>query len=410
MTFYERIQRSASQKLQWATFFMAYPFIVVVQNISFYFIIWFYIVTSRYYVKFFRVGSLMSIGAVLFAIGAIISTIGAGIKFDSDLFFNSVKILPNYIYWATLIIGLGNICFKIIKIIDLYRVIFWGVVASISSYHILPFIFPFIGKVSQNAFAFLLIIFSPIATSYVHQSKRNNTITIFFIFIVTLAGFLSGSRSGSILTLIGCFSVLALNSWVNMIMLFFFTTFMTVAAPEIIVNPNVKSAIRGLNERTYELIYNTDETLETDLSYLTRLALIEKGMSIFKDHPITGVGVNNFTKLNFDIQFEFEGGQLLEHKEETIAEGTSAHNSYISVLSEGGILLLMPMLFLMFYPTFYFVTKFNQIDSKDRAIFIGVIFMSIHSWFISGMLNVFGWYLLGLANSYIIYKKPSREL
>lgn len=410
MTFYERIQRSANQKLQWATFFMAYPYIIIIQNMSFYFMIWFYMIASRYYVKLFRIGSLMSIGAFLFALAAVISSIGAGMKFNADLFFNSIKILPNYIYWATIVIGIGNIGFKVSKILDIYKIIFWGVVASIFTFHLAPFIFPWMGKISPNAFAFLLIIFSPLATSYVHQTKKSNSLTILFILFVTLAGFLSGSRSASLLTLIGCFGVLALNSWVNMLILGFSITFFTIAAPEILENPGVKSTIRGLNERTYEILYNTGETLETDLSYLTRLALIEKGMSIFNDHPITGVGVNNFTKLNFDIQFEFEGGQLLEHKEDVIAEGTSAHNSYISFLSEGGILLLIPMLFLMFYPTYYFVTKFNQVDSKDRAIFIGVICMSIHSWFISGMLNVFGWYLLGIANSYIIYKKPTREL
>lgn len=410
MTFYERIQRSANQKLQWATFFMAYPYIIIIQNMSFYFMIWFYMIASRYYVKLFRIGSLMSIAAFMFALAAIISSIGAGMKFNTELFLNSITILPNYIYWSTIIIGIGNIGFKVSRIIDLYKIVFWGVISSIFTYHVVGNLIPSFGKISPNAFAFLLIIFAPMATSYVHQVKRNTSITIIFILLVTLAGFLSGSRSASLLTLIGCFSVLALNNWVNMLVLLFTMVFFTIAATEIIENKSIKSTIMGLNERTYNLIYNTDETLENDHSFLTRLALVEKGISIFKDHPITGVGVNNFTKLSFDIQFNFEGGQLLEHKEESIAEGTSAHNSYISFLSEGGLLMIIPVLFLMFYPIFYFITRFNQIESKDRAIFIGVICMSIHSWFISGMLNVFGWYLLGLANSYIIYKKPTREL
>lgn len=413
MTFYERIQRSASQKLRWAAFFMAYPFWIVIQNISFYFMIYFYTTASRYHVKLFRVGSLMSIAAVIMAIAAITSAIGAQIKLGHVFFLNTFSVLPNYIYWATLIIGIGNICCKVIKLMDLYKMIFWGVIFSVVSYHILNPIFdliPIYKNPSPNSFAFVLIIFGPIATSYLHEKKKNLLYTIIFIIALTLAGFLSGSRSGSILTLVGCFMVLSLKSWVSMIIVAFMGIFLSIATPQILENQTVKNSIRNLNERTYTLLYETDETLETDRSYLTRLALIEKSMSIFKEHPLTGVGVGNFTKVEFDIQFDFEGGQYLESKEESIAVGTSAHNSYINFLSEGGILLFIPILFLMFYPIFYFVIKFNQIEGTERPLFIAIIMMCIHSWFISGMLNVYAWFLLAIANSYIIYKRPTRQL
>jgi hypothetical protein len=59
----------------------------------------------------------------------------------------------------------------------------------------------------------------------------------------------------------------------------------------------------------------------------------------------------------------------------------------------------------MFYPLVYFVINFNLIDESDKAVFISILFMCIHAWFISAMLNAFGWFVLGLANSYIIYHK-----
>lgn len=413
MLYYERIKKSAEKKLEWATFLMAYPFWLLVQNISFFVMISFYATASRYSVKLFRVGSSMSIAAILMGIAAVISTIGAEIKLGHEYFLNTLSVLPNYIYWATLIIGIGNIAFKVTTIDRIYRAIFWGTVFTILSYHLLSPILgvlPIYRDPSPNSFAFTLIIFSPIATSYLHHKKKNLLYTVSFILLVTIAGFMSGSRSGSLLTLLGCFSVLAINSWLNMIMVSFLGLFLYVAAPQILENPGVKNTIRGLNERTYTLIYDTEETLETDRSYLTRLALIEKGMSIFKEHPITGVGIGNFTKVTFDIQFDFEGGQYLENKEDSIATGTSAHNSYINFLSEGGILLLIPILYLMFYPIVYFITRFGRINGPDQAMFIGVIVMCIHSWFISGMLNVYAWFLLALVNSYIIYKRPTHNL
>jgi O-antigen ligase len=413
MFYYERIKKSAEKKLELAAFLMAYPFWIIVQNISFFVMISFYMTASKYSVKLFRVGSSMSIAAALMAIAVIVSVVGAQIKLGHDFFINTLEVLPNYIYWSTLVIGIGNIAFKVTNIERLYKAIFWGTIFTIFSYHLLsPLLgfLPIYRNPSQNSFAFTLIIFGPIATSYLHNFKKNTLLTVSFIVLATIAGFLSGSRSGSLLTLLGCFSVLAINSWINMTIVSFMGIFLFFAAPQILENPSVKNTIRGLNERTYTLLYETEETLETDRSYLTRLALIEKGMSIFKEHPITGVGVGNFTKVTFDIQFDFEGGQYLESKEETIAKGTSAHNSYINFLSEGGLLLLLPIIYLMFYPIFYFITRFNRIKGEEQAMFIGVIVMCIHSWFISGMLNVYAWFLLAIVNSYIIYKRPTRIL
>ncbi len=413
MDYYEKIKISAGKKLQWVTFLMAYPFWAIVQNISFFVMISFYISASRYSVKLFRIGSLMSIGAVFLALASIISTISAQMKFGNEYLMNSLTVLPNYIYWATMIIGIGNIAFKVTTINKIFKTIFWGTLLSIISYNFLsPIlnIIPFYRNLSPNGFAFVLIIFSPIATSYLHTKKKNLLYTLTFILIVTLAGFLSGSRSGSLLTLFGCFTVLAINNWMNMFLVLFTTIFLYIAAPQILESPSVRNSIKSLNPRTYALLYQTEETLETDRSYLTRLAMIEKGMTIFKEHPITGVGLNNFTKLTFDIQFDFEGGQYLESKEDLLGSSISAHNSYISFLSEGGILLFLPMLFLMFYPLIYFVAKFNQINGMPQALFIAVFVMCIHSWFISSMLNVYAWFLLAIVNSYIIYKRPTREL
>jgi O-antigen ligase len=135
--------------------------------------------------------------------------------------------------------------------------------------------------------------------------------------------------------------------------------------------------------------------------------MIEKGVGIFNEHPITGVGVGNFTKVDFDIQFDFEGGHFIESKEDFLTTGTSAHNSYISLLAEGGLLLLIPVLLLIFIPITFFIFQFNQIHNLARALFISVLLMSVHSWFISGMINVYAWFLIGITNSYMIYRNET---
>ena len=129
--------------------------------------------------------------------------------------------------------------------------------------------------------------------------------------------------------------------------------------------------------------------------------MIEKGLNIFEDHPISGIGIGNFMTTEYEIDFKFEGSEFIEAREDALMH-TNAHNSYISFLSEGGILLIIPMLILMFTPTVFFVFNYFSIPNEHKGLFVGIIFMCIHSWFIAGMVNVMGWFLLGIANAYIL--------
>jgi hypothetical protein len=408
----EKALKITRKNLLRSSFFISYPFWIFIQNISFYFTLLYMFSLRRVDgVRLFRVNSFLSFNAIILVLGAAASTVGAGINQGKDFFMNSIIILPNYLYWGVLIIILGNTALKISGLLAIYKVFFWGLISSIITYYFLsPLLsgIPIFRSVTPNNFSFILILFSPVATAYLHYTYRNTFFTSILIIIITLAGFLSGSRSGSILALTGAFVTLSLNSWLRMILTIFTGIFILIAAPQVIESPSVKASIKNLNERTYDLIYSTDETLTTDRSYLTRLAMIEKGLNIFEEHPIEGVGVNNFTKVAGEIDFNFEGAEYIEGKEEILSEGISAHNSYISFLAEGGLLLFIPMILMILFPLFYFIFNFNNIIGYEKAIFISILFMAIHSWFISGLLNVFAWFVLGIANSYIIHKKQHK--
>jgi O-antigen ligase len=408
LDYYNLIKEKAEKKLKWVSFFMAYPNWVILQNISFFFLLSFYQSTSKYYIKAFKIASPISLAAYLLILGALISAVNCGFIFDFEYFVNSIKVLPNYTYWGLIVITVGNLAVPIMKLAAFYKQFFYGIIlATLSYYPLSPLLkmIPIFNDSSPNHYAFLLILFGPMATSYVQKKWKNGVYTFLFIIGITLAGFLSGSRSGSLLTLAGCSLVVAINSWVRILIVAFLSLFVSIAAPQILDSPEVKQAIFELNERTYSLIYETENTLNTDQSYLTRLAMIEKGLNIFEDHPISGVGLGNFGKVTYNIDFEFDGAELLEQKYETLETGISAHNSYISFLAEGGLLVFIPMLIIMFYPILYFILNFNFIKEEEKALFVSIIFMCIHAWFISAMLNAFGWFVIGIANSYIIYHK-----
>lgn len=396
--------KKTSNALSRTIFFMAFPVFTIFQNISFYFLILFAFAINPLPISKLKIRSLMGVVSIFLILAAIISAICAGIFIGQKNLYIAINVLPNYTYWGALIIFLGNVFFKFTNYENFGKWIFWGVVANVTGrYFFLPIlsVIPFHNAGSPNSFAFQLIIFAPIASSYLQNKYKNYFITFLFIGLISLAGILSGSRSASILVFVGSSIAVLLGSLTQIAVLSFLGILASFAIPAIVDSPAVKATILDLNPRTYELLYETENTLQTDRSYLTRLAMIEKGMNIFKEHPITGIGIGNFMSAEYPIDFKFEGAEFIEYQEEHLMH-TNAHNSYISFLSEGGILLLIPMVILIFTPTVFFITHYISIPNVHKGLFIGIIFMSIHSWFIAGMVNVMGWFLLGVANAYII--------
>ncbi len=398
------IIQTLSKPLLFATFFMAFPVFTIVQNISFFFLAYFFYKINAVTPQLLKVKTLMGVTAVFMIIAAFISTINAGLFFEIDNFKNAVKVLPNYTYWGVLIIFLGNVFFRFLSYEQLGKMVFLGLCANILGRFILNPILnllPFYSPGSQNSFAFQLIIFAPIATSYMHKKYSNYFYTFAFIGVISLAGVLSGSRSASILVLVGATASVLLGNFIQISITAFLAIFASFVIPALIESPQVKTAIQQLNPRTYELLYETENTLQTDRSYLTRLAMIEKGLNIFEDHPISGIGIGNFMATEYGSDFKFEGAEFIEYREDELMR-TNAHNSYISFLSEGGILLIIPMLLLMFAPTVFLIFNYFSIPNEHKGLFVGIIFMCIHSWFIAGMVNVMGWFLLSIANAYML--------
>lgn len=349
----------------------------------------------------------MDYGAVGLIIGSIISTISTGIYYGHDTFLTSISVLPNYIYWGILVIFTGNVLFKFITFDQVSKYIFLGVLANVvGRFFLSPILnlIPFYSPGSQNSFAFQMIIFTPIASAWIQNRYKNYFISFGFIILVSLAGILSGSRSGSLLVFFGSSLTVLLGNFIHLLIVGFLGLLSSFLIPTFLESSAVKSAINQLNPRTYELLYETESTLETDRSYLTRLAMIEKGINIFEANPITGIGIGNFMQVTYEIDFDFEGAELIENKIDDLMH-LNSHNSYISFLSEGGLLLITPMLLLMFYPLVFFTINYFKIRLEHKGLFIGIFCMCLHSWFIAGMVNVHGWFIISIANAFILNSK-----
>lgn len=387
----------------WYAFFMAFPTILIFQNISIFLFPLLLISLYNLTGKFLRIRYAVQVVAVTFGIGAIASSWNIPFNMPSDSFSRSLEVLPNYLYWVLLILLMTSYK-QWIRLDVIYRGVFWGTIFSIIYFFLFQDYLtttPVFKFLTQNTFAFLLICYSPMVVWYTWH-RYGFLLAGIVLLVLVLSGFLSGSRSGSLLTLSGGLLTFLLNrksiGKISLIAIIGLISIVSIANTEI-----VKGLIFGLNERTYDLVYNQKKTLEEDRSYLVRLAQIEKANIIFNKYPLSGIGLNNFTNYRVSLPGNFEGSKYVVDKKQIDRE--SAHNSYFGFLAEGGLLLLVPFVALILYCIVWFLLNLNKLKPVYRPIFIGIIHMSIHLYFIYAILNVFAWFLLGLGCMIIVKHK-----
>ena len=148
----------------------------------------------------------------------------------------------------------------------------------------------------------------------------------------------------------------------------------------------------------HQLIYsNSSNLIDEDRSLLVRKLMVEKALIIFESNPITGIGLNSFSSHNVNFRGDFEGSQFVINKSNTNSK--SAHNSYVSLLSEGGLLLLIPFLIIIFFNIYKFVKYYNHRNQIENSFYWAFIGMCVHLYFISAILNVYAWFLIGIVSA-----------
>ncbi len=385
-------------------FFNAFPVIMIVQNLSFFFFPFLAATLIRKKNLLFKNINGIELVVMLFAVGAILSVLFSLNQPLEGSFSRSLSVLPNYLYWSFLIL-LFSFYAKELDYLIIYKAVFWGVIFTVVYFYTLSSSLGersiFFKGLQQNIFSFILICFAPMVVFYV-KDKYGHGWAILASILIILAGTLSGSRSGSILTLLTCFLTLY-SSKLNIPQLVILGV-LFIAGSLVIQLEAVKSTIFSLNERTYYIIYETEETLITDQSYLIRLAQVEKGIGLFQENPFFGIGLNNFSYRPYNFKGDFEGFDKLKGVGDYL-EQASSHNSYIGVLAEGGLFLFIPFVLIIILLLVYFIRNFRSMPDYQKPFFWGIVGMGIHLYFIFAIVNIFAWTLLAIAASTIKYNK-----
>lgn len=386
---------------------MAFPFVLVLTfNVSvFIFLLLIYFMYRNRRNAIIKIKLPAQYFSLMFAIAAIISVLAIPDIENDGSFIRAITVLPNYIYWSMMILFFVS-HYRDLNVTTIYRAIFHGLLATLIYYLVLQNYLSgiiFFKHITQNTYAFVLICYAPFAVYYLDKTKsRFLSLALLALMIATLL--IDGRRAGTFLVLVGGLSVLYFPK-VNMKQFISVSTLLLVLFLGMKLQ-TVENFIYNANERIYALIYETDKVVEEDRSYLLRIAMVQKGLKIFEEYPLTGIGLNNFTNFGVDLENTFVGAQYVINK--TDVNEKSAHNSYISLLAEGGLLLIIPFILILLRIILYFIYHFNTIPRTLHPAFFGVILMCIHFYFISAVVNVFAWFLLALAISFI-YKDKLRK-
>ncbi|WP_124397405.1 O-antigen ligase family protein [Thermaurantimonas aggregans] len=398
-----RKQKRWEKLLFWYSFMMAFPSLLLFnQNASlliFLAMVWFIVQNSR--ISLIGFTNPLQRLAALFGIGAILSVANIPSDASSDAFNRALSVLPNYLYWSLLIIILIQQR-RLLRLEVIYKAVFWGVVCTVIYYLFLQQslrAIPIFNRQTPNNFSFILISYTPIAIHYLKEQK-NRIWALAFLMLLVFILLKEGRRAGMVLVFLGGMSVLYADyiNWKRLLVA-------AIAVPVFIAalySPPVEAFILQSSDRIHEMIYETEKVRTEDRSYLVRVAMVKKALAIFEKHPLTGIGLNNFTNYSIAFDESFEGAKYVVTRKNI--QQKSAHNSYIGVLAEGGLLLFLPFVLILLIPIYHLIRNFNSIPVVQKPVFYGHVMMAVHLYFIMSIVNVFTWFLIALASA-LVYRK-----
>lgn len=268
-----------------------------------------------------------------------------------------------------------------------FEVLAWGKIGAWSR----PVFF------TENMYGILFSTFTPMLLALLVDPKtRQRGLVAVGILLIWTAAAINGSRGSWVALAAGTLMFLVLYLRVNprrLRALFWVIALLTgfivamTAAPERLLS--------AVSER-----YATLERLEEDKTFLTRQVLIRKGLMLFQDSPLIGVGIGRWTKeyVALDLPL-YLGGDLESFNRR------SSHNSYLSFLAETGLLGAVPFGVLVLYLATRGLKSALRLARRGGywalGLYVGFVTMSLHLWVLAGLSGTSTWMVYGLLGGMI---------
>ena len=215
---------------------------------------------------------------------------------------------------------------------------------------------------------------------------------------------LTGGRSGAVLIIIQMLLVMAIvypsvQKSVRMLLPFFAIIYVYAQSGSAQIYLNVLAdQVESFNPRFANLLRGEEDgDLTSDKSWLVRKLMVDKGIEIFKEYPVFGIGPTNFKYFDSPLSTLYSYERLSGQNSEFF-NSRSAHNSYIELLSEMGIPGITIMLSLLIIPLIIFFRQFFIGHLNLHYLpFVSLLGITIHFYAIAALTGAVAWLIIGMA-------------
>lgn len=392
---------SNQKYLNWFAFFSVFP-LIKIGGISITFFIFLVIIYKflKRKKKLFKITQWADVFLVLFLIFVFIAAILTEESYRNRNFFSIVKIMVQYVYWVTVALFIKTWIYEF-DFYKLSRIFFFSAVFSVVYYVTIN---SFYLVYYPNVFAYVLVTVMPLG--YYYAMKRFSiSITLLISLGFVMGVLISGSRTGTALIVFELMLLLSLGSKqlkkASIVMGGF-------AVPIVLIlfisldQSDIKQVKHGLADvledyspKIAHSLRMEESVMDRDKSLLIRKLMIQKGITIFDEHPFFGVGPGNFT--NYYTELDIVGISHWLHGSEERYNRTSSQNSYLMIIAEDGIFAISSILtvfFIILWKGFDYVKSFR--NNAEIYIYIPFVALLFYSFILVTTMGTLFWLLFGL--------------
>ena len=349
--------------------------------------------------------------AILIWMGVAISALfngvlSGGIDFDRS----SIQYIIRYAYWllvffgTTVFVSQARLSEKVVKVLGwsvlvlaLLRwaeVLVYGNIGAWSGTHLM----------TQNTYGILFSMFAPFSLGFLLYSKGLRKLAAIGANLALWgAAAINGSRGSWVAISIGAIIFLIVlmfskpGKFGGMLVLLILAVGAFLGV--LFASDSIAGAVEGR--------FSTFSNLEEEKSYMIRQLMNQKSLRLFEESPIVGVGPGRFTKSSTELDIP----KVLSYAPQEHFDSTSAHNSYMSFLSETGLIgalpfgMLLASLALGGIRAAIALTRHGQLWAA--ATFSAFVSMSVHMWVISSLTSTGGWFIYGLVGAMIVVSRTA---
>lgn len=252
-----------------------------------------------------------------------------------------------------------------------------------------------------NYLAMIFVMFLPILImKFQNGSRRERTLSIMLLPLMTLCVVFTGSRSG----FIGVGAVMLHQLFRSNRKVLGFVSIVVMAVVGYLFTPDSHW------DRFQQGVGTEDK--RRDFAAQSRLLLWKAGMQMWRDYPILGVGPDNFTSLSPQYAGFYAGREAERYTPGVKKAGMVAHNTWVQTLAEGGIISAFPFL-MMFFLVFYYLRKSRRIVPKhwpeyrefylNSVIIEGMFIAFVVCAFFGSYIKIdFLWWHMGVVSALVL--------